>query len=145
MRRKLIVSMAAALGVAVSPALAQVNAADLQWAPVSSAYRPGALSALVYGDPAAEGLSVVRLKIPPGYTVAPHTHSTDEYATVLAGEVTLSLDGKTHELKAGGFVRVPPGVPHSVSTSAGTELEIVSPGPRTIVYVNPSDDPRRPN
>ena len=33
----------------------------------------------------AEGPYVVRLKIPAGFTIAPHTHPNDENVTVLSG------------------------------------------------------------
>jgi quercetin dioxygenase-like cupin family protein len=143
--RALRIAWAAVLLVAIGgSAHGQVTPEALVWSPISPAYAPGALSAVVHGDPSKDGISVVRLKMPPGYRVALHTHSTDEFATVLSGEVTLDLDGTAHALKAGAFVHVPAGVPHGVSSAAGTELEIVAPGPRTIVYVNPADDPRRP-
>ena len=65
---KIVLSMAA-LALSLSPALAQssqhamVNANEVQWkeAPPSL---PGAQVSVLYGDPAKEGMFVMRLKLP---------------------------------------------------------------------------------
>ena len=44
----------------------------------------GAQFTVLQGDPSAPGVYTVRLEMPPGYVIAPHTHPTDEHVTVMA-------------------------------------------------------------
>ena len=41
--------------------------------------------AVLQGDPSGNGLFTVRLRMPDGYKIAPHTHPTDENVTVISG------------------------------------------------------------
>ena len=79
----------AALWMLATPAFAQdhhatVQADGLKWS-APATYAPGAQLAVVRGDPAKEGMYVVRLKVPAGFKIAPHTHPNDENVTVLSG------------------------------------------------------------
>ena len=80
---------------------------NLKWAaPV--AYAPGAQLAIVRGDPTKEGMYVVRLKVPSGFKIAPHTHPNDENVTVLSGSFNIGTGDKLEEGKgtavtAGGY------------------------------------------
>ncbi|MEI8019261.1 MAG: quercetin 2,3-dioxygenase [Schlesneria sp.] len=52
--------------------------------------------------------------IPPGAGPVPHTHTReDETFFVLEGELRAWLGGKQYDVKAGDFVHMPRGVPHS--------------------------------
>lgn len=42
----------------------------------------------------------------------PHTHAWEEIYVVLAGELDVTVAGKTTRLKPGGFAHVPAGTPH---------------------------------
>jgi len=60
-----------------------------------------------------------------------HTHPAEEETFyILAGEVLVHLDGDERALAAGGFVSVPPGVPHAylVTSDAARTLILVTPG-----------------
>ena len=102
----------------------------------------------MYGDPAKEGLFAIRLKVPKGYRVAPHSHPKPEVATVLSGTVRLTM-GETsdaanaHEFPVGSFYATPAEMVHSFSTDEETVVQINSVGPWGINYVNPKDDPRK--
>jgi quercetin dioxygenase-like cupin family protein len=108
----------------------------------------GAEVALLYGDPAKEGLFAIRLKVPKGYRVAPHSHPKPEVATVLSGTVRLTM-GETsdaanaHEFPVGSFYATPAEMVHSFSTDEETVVQINSVGPWGIKYVDPKDDPRQ--
>ena len=58
---------------------------EIKWGPAPAMLPPGAEAAVLFGDPNEEGLFVLRLKFPAGYSVAPHTHPVDEIVTVISG------------------------------------------------------------
>jgi len=90
----------------------------------------------------------MRVKVPKGYRVAPHSHPKPEVATVLSGTVRLSMGetsdvAKAHVFSVGSFYATPAGMVHSFSTDEETVVQINSTGPWGIKYVNPKDDPRQ--
>src|SRR5215471_8945880 len=62
-----------------------VSPQDVKWGPAPDMLPPGAEAALLFGDPSKEGVFVLRLKFPAGYSVAPHTHPVSEIVTVISG------------------------------------------------------------
>jgi quercetin dioxygenase-like cupin family protein len=140
----LLVSLPAA-ALAVDHMAVQPSA--LKWGPAPPALPPGAQAAVVAGDPGKDGPYVVRLKVPNGYTVAPHTHPTDENVTVLSGTFHIAmgdnLDKKKGEtVKSGGFFTAAKGMQHYAWASSAAVIQIHGMGPFAITYVNPTDDPR---
>lgn len=123
---------------------------DIEWQPAPPSFEPGAEIAILEGDPSLAGeLYTIRLKMPPNYMIAPHTHPLPERAVVLSGEFYLghgeAADREAAErLQIGTYFNIPPGMVHYVMTgSAGeTLLHITSIGPLELNYVNPEDDPR---
>jgi quercetin dioxygenase-like cupin family protein len=60
-----------------------------------------------------------------------HTHPAEtESFYVLEGEALMHLDGEERPIAAGGFVSVPPGVPHAylVSSEVARTLVLITPG-----------------
>src|SRR5262245_44970561 len=51
----------------------------------------GAKLAILEGDPAKEGMFVMRLKVPAGFHIPAHTHPTPERVTVLQGTMKLAM------------------------------------------------------
>jgi quercetin dioxygenase-like cupin family protein len=105
----------------------------------------GAQIAVLDGDPTKEGSFTLRLKIPPGYRIPPHTHSTAERITVISGVVQLGIGDKFdgtagRELKAGDFAVVPPGVPHFAWSEGEAVLQIQSEGPFQRKYIESGDE-----
>jgi len=81
-----------------------------------AAYARGAQLAAVKGDPTKEGMYVVRLKVPAGFKIAPHTHPNDENVTVLSGTFNIGTGDKPDESKgtqdkAGGYSFAIKGMP----------------------------------
>jgi quercetin dioxygenase-like cupin family protein len=119
----------------------------LQW--VEPPVLPGALLAVVMGDPAKEGLFVYRLKMPAGYKVPPHVHKASENVTVLSGTFSIGVgekfdQSKGQELPVGGFVSIPPNHPHYAWAGAReTIVQVHGVGPTDLRFVNPDDDPRK--
>jgi quercetin dioxygenase-like cupin family protein len=136
----------------VGPAAAQhvlTPADDVKWSPAPPAF-PRAQIAVLSGDPGKEGLYALRLKLPAGYRVAPHTHPNDENLTIVSGALRFGHGDKIDEqkatlLKAGSFAMTPKGMPHYVSVAEETVVQIHAIGPSGITYVNPADDPRKSN
>lgn len=108
----------------------------------------GAQSVLLLGDPSKAEVFVVRVKFPPNYQVAPHTHPFAELITVLTGSLGNAMgetfDTKKGEvLKAGASFALPAKHAHYVWTTEETVVELVATGPWDITYLNPADDPRK--
>jgi quercetin dioxygenase-like cupin family protein len=126
-----------------------VRSDALKWV-APAAYAKGAQIAVIKGDPSKEGVYVVRLKVPAGYRIAPHTHPNDENVTVLSGAFGVgtgpTFDEKKGEvIKAGGYSFVAKGMQHYAWFPEETVLQLHGMGPQGITYVNPADDPRKTN
>lgn len=120
---------------------------ELRWA-APAAYTPGAQLAVLKGDPTKEGLYVVRLKVPAGFIIAPHTHPNDENVTVLSGSFNIGTGDKLDlskgaSLKTGGYSYVAKGMSHYAWFAEETVLQLHGMGPQGVTYVNSTDDPRK--
>ncbi len=139
-----ITALAAALLVAGSAAtvVAQeghkiLTPQEVKWRP-AALMPPGAETALLYGDPGKDGLFVLRLKAPKGFSSAPHSHPNPEIVTVLSGTVLLGLGptadrSKTQALPAGSFFALPAGLEHYGYGDEETVIQLNSPGPWGLV------------
>jgi quercetin dioxygenase-like cupin family protein len=121
---------------------------DITWGPASPALPPGAQAVVLYGDPSKEGLFAIRLKLPKGYRVPPHTHPQPEIVTVISGVFHIGMgdtadDSKAKALPAGSFIAIEPGMAHFAFFDEETVIQTNSKGPWGITYVNPKDDPRK--
>lgn len=126
---------------------AVVAPSELRWT-APAAYAPGAQLAVIHGDPAKEGMYVVRLKVPAGFQIAAHTHPNDENVTVLSGSFHIGTGEKLDQakgstIKAGGYSYVAKGMTHYAWFTEDTILQLHGIGPQGITYVNPVDDPRK--
>jgi quercetin dioxygenase-like cupin family protein len=99
------------------------------------------------GHPGKEGTFALRLKLPKGYAIAPHTHPKPEIVTVLSGTLLLGMGdtadkSKARPLPTGSFFAFSPGMTHYVFADEETVLQLNSNGPWGLKYINPKDDPR---
>lgn len=152
-----LVLLGSLVATALSPALAQqqhqhqhtmVNQGDVVWKDGPPSLPKGAQMALLYGDPAKDGVFVMRLKLPANYRIPPHTHATDEVVTVVSGTFKIGMGptfdaSKTKTISAGGVVAMAPGTQHFVEIDQDTVVQLSTRGPWGIAYVNPADDPRK--
>jgi quercetin dioxygenase-like cupin family protein len=120
---------------------------EIKWGPAPAVLPAGAEAAVLFGDPSEEGLFVLRLKLPAGYSVAPHTHPVDEVITVISGTFRMGMgetadQRKAQPLPAGSFFALPPGTAHYVFIDQETVVQISTIGPWGLTYINPEDDPR---
>ena len=90
----------------------------------------------------------MRLKLPKGYHVPPHTHPKPEIVTVVSGGGRLGMgekadEEKAREFSAGSFMTMPPETAHYVYADEETVIQLNSTGPWEVNYIEPSDDPRQ--
>lgn len=120
---------------------------DLKWGPAPAIFPAGAQMAVLQGNPGGTDLFTVRLRMPNGYKIAPHTHPADEHVTVISGTFRVGMGetfdaGKTMVLKAGGFVTAPAHAAHYAIAQGPTIVQVHGVGPFAMTYVNPADTPR---
>jgi len=119
----------------------------IEWGQGPPSMEPGAEAALIEGDPSQPGFFNLRLRMPDGYRIAPHTHPQQERVTVISGTFLLGEgdhvdDSAMHALQPGSYFSMPPGMSHFARTQGETVIQLTSMGPWSIEYVNPEDDPR---
>ena len=109
----------------------------------------GAKTAVLEGDPRKAGFFTMRLRLPAGARLNPHTHPADERVTVLSGSVHIGLgdkfdpsNGKT--FTAGAFYITPTPTPHFVWTDEEAIVQVTGLGPWGLTYLDPADAPRPP-
>jgi mannose-6-phosphate isomerase-like protein (cupin superfamily) len=81
---------------------------------------------------AADGLSVIEERMPPGTAEVRHRHDVArQFFFVLSGALTLEIDGATVVVPAGSGCAVEPGEAHQVFNrgSAGAEFLVISQPP----------------
>jgi quercetin dioxygenase-like cupin family protein len=125
-----------------------VSPQEMTWAPAPPSIPPGAQAVVLYGDPGKDGLFAMRIKMPNGYQIPPHTHPKPEVVTVISGTIRLGMGktadaGKAQALPAGSFFALSPGMEHYVFADGETVVQINTNGPWGITYINPKDDPRQ--
>lgn len=130
-----------------APQHVMTTAEQVKWGAAPASLPAGAQAAVLYGDPAKDGLFVMRLKAPDGYNIPPHTHPGREIVTVISGTFNLGHDtsndaAKVASLPAGSFFAFDPGMTHYAYAKGETVVQISTMGPWGISYVNPKDDPR---
>jgi hypothetical protein len=109
----------------------------------------GATFMVVKGDPSKAGDFAIRARLPANYTVAPHSHPTDETVRVRSGgPLSYGMGDKVDTSSAGSLTKgyhvvMQAGMHHWAATTQPTEIEVSGKGPFAITYVNPADDPRK--
>jgi quercetin dioxygenase-like cupin family protein len=103
--------------------------------------------AVLQGNPGGQGLFTIRLRLPDGYKIAPHTHPTDEHVTVISGTFRVGMGEafdakKMMAVKAGGFVTAPANQAHYAVAQGPTVVQVHALGPFALTYVNPADAPQ---
>ncbi len=145
----LALSAVAAAMFAAQPSLAQnaFTPDQVKYGPAPPFLTAGAQLAVLEGDPmAASGDFTIRLKMPDGYKVAPHTHPNRENVTVLSGTIKVGMGdqfdaSKMMSFGAGSFAYLDPSMHHYAAASGETVIQIHGMSPLKVNYINPADDP----
>jgi len=120
---------------------------QVKWGPAPPFIPAGAQLAVLEGNPmAASGDYTIRLKLPDGYRVAPHTHPNRENVTVLSGTLKVGMGdqfdaSKMMSFGAGSFAYLDPSMHHYAAASGETVIQIHGMSPVKFNYINPADDP----
>jgi len=151
LRLPFLVALAFSLAVvfAAQPMYAQnaFTPDQVKFGPVPPFLPAGAQLAVLEGDPmASSGDFTIRLKMPDGYKVAPHTHPNRENVTVLSGTLKVGMGdqfdaSKMMSFGAGSFAYLDPSVHHYAAASGETVIQIHGMSPVKFNYINPADDP----
>lgn len=117
-----------------------------QWTP-ATLFPPGALLAVVTGDPARQGQSTAELSLPDGYRVPRHFHPKGERLEVRRGTLLLGTGErfdvrKADTLRTGDTAFTAAGVHHYWVALGPTVVALTFDGPYTITYVNAYEAPK---
>lgn len=122
---------------------------QIQWGPAPPFVNPGAVFAVLEGDPtASSGDFTIRIKMPSGYKIAPHWHPKRENVTVISGTLKVGMGdtfdvSKMGDFPAGSFAYMDPDMHHYVMASGETIVQVHGQSPVVFNYVNPTDDPSK--
>ncbi len=138
---------AKAPGVAPATHAIVVLPNGIEWQPAPASLPPGARVAVLEGDPAKAGPFTMRLWMPAGYRIPPHTHPSDERVTVISGTFHVGVGSAFDEaagtaLPSGTYAALAPNTAHFAWTKVETVIQLNNIGPWSLTYVNPGDDPR---
>jgi mannose-6-phosphate isomerase-like protein (cupin superfamily) len=151
MRSPFLAVLALSLAVVFAPTPTHAQNAftpdQVKYGPAPPFLPPGAQLAVLEGDPmASSGDFTIRLKMPDGYKVPPHTHPNRENVTVLSGILKVGMGdqfdaGKMMSFGAGSFAYLDPTMHHYAAASGETVIQIHGMSPAKLNYINPADDP----
>jgi quercetin dioxygenase-like cupin family protein len=146
--RFFVLIAASAWFLAAPDAMAQSSAdpASPQWS-VPPVLPPGALIAVVSGDPTGPGEFTLLVSMPNGYRLPPHFHPSYEHVEVREGTLLVGtgdvLDPKRTQALAPGDSATAPAGMHHFSIARGRTIVVATfIGPYTITYLHAGDAPR---
>jgi quercetin dioxygenase-like cupin family protein len=88
-------------------------ATDLQWGDCPAIFPPGCKIAVLHGNPAEPGADVF-LRVPAGYTIPAHSHTSAERMVLVSGQLDVTYAGHpTTRLKRGDYAYGPAALPHT--------------------------------
>ena len=112
------------------------------------AFPPEVRLAVLVGEPAKAGPYVVRVNLPAGVKIMPHTHPEDRIYTVVSGVFYIGVGttfdpDKLQAYAPGSVIVLPANTPHFHWAKSGDYMtQVAGNGPLGIKYVDPHDDPR---
>jgi len=120
---------------------------QIKFGPAPPFLPAGAQLAVLEGNPmGSSGDFTIRLKMPDGYKVAPHTHPNRENVTVVSGTLKVGMGDQFDATKmlsfgTGSFAYLDPSMHHYAMASGDTVIQIHGMAPVKFNYINPADDP----
>ena len=110
----------------------------------------GIETVVLKGNPNQAGLYTIMLRVPAHTRIASHSHRDDRVATVISGTWHIGYGDQFNEAKLkalppGSFYTEPPSRNHFAETgSEAVVVQITGFGPSSTVYVDATQDPRKP-
>jgi quercetin dioxygenase-like cupin family protein len=120
---------------------------EIDWKPFP-AFPPSARLAIVVGEPLKQGLYTIRVKVPGGVKLMPHSHPEDRVYTVISGTFYIGLGDEfdAEKLQAylpGAVIILPGNTSHFHWAKSGEYVtQVTAIGPLGLEYVNSNEDPR---
>ena len=107
--------------------------ARLEWGPCPPVFPKGCEIAVLHGDPAADNADVF-LRVPGGYAIPSHRHTSAERMVLVAGELEVTYaGGAPFTMTVGSYAYGPARVPHE-ARCIGREACVLS-----IAFETPVD------
>ena len=130
-----------------APSASRSNQQGITWGPAPAFLPPGAQIAVLEGDPTATGTFTIRLKLPNGYKIPPHTHPTVENVTVLSGTFRAGMgttfdEAKLSNLGRDSFISIPAEHAHYAMARGETVVQVHGLSPFVLTYVTPANATR---
>jgi quercetin dioxygenase-like cupin family protein len=112
----------------------RISTSEVTWKEAPSTMPPGTQIAILEGNPKEAALFTMRVKLPAGFVIPPHTHPSQERVTIVSGTVHLgygtTLDkAKSATLPPGSYYVTAPGVPHFLWSDQEVVLQLTNVGP----------------
>jgi quercetin dioxygenase-like cupin family protein len=120
---------------------------EVNWKPFP-AFPPSARLAIVVGQPLHEGPYTIRMTVPGGVKLMPHTHPEDRIYTVISGIFYIGLgdkfdDEKLQAYPPGAVIILPGDTSHFHWAKSGEYVtQVTANGPLGLEYIDSNDDPR---
>jgi len=125
--------MATAVTASAAGTMVTLSPSAMHWI-AGTGVNKGTSMAVLTGNPAKSGPSIIRVKMPNGYVNKPHYHAHPEYITVISGTLLFGTGDVVDKAKAtaygpGSFIAVPAGVHHWSLMQGETIEQIGGDGP----------------
>ncbi len=120
---------------------------DVNWEPFA-AFPPSVLLAAIVGNPSKPGPYTIRVRVPHGVKLMPHSHPEDRVYTVISGVFYIGLGdqfdpNKLQAYPPGSVIVLPGNTPHfHWAKSSEYVTQVTAIGPLGLEYINAKDDPR---
>jgi hypothetical protein len=120
---------------------------DVNWEPFA-AFPPSVLLAAIVGHPSKPGPYTIRVRVPRGVKLMPHSHPEDRVYTVISGVFYIGLGDqfdpdKLQAYPPGSVIVLPGNTPHfHWAKSSEYVTQVTAIGPLGLKYINAKDDPR---
>lgn len=86
--------------------------ATLKWGPCPALFPAGCQIAVLHGDPAKPNADLF-FRVPGGYGIPPHSHTSAEHMVLVSGELEVHYQGQpVVTLREGDYAYGPPRLPH---------------------------------
>jgi len=120
---------------------------EIEWKSFA-AFPPSARLAIVVGEPVREGIYTIRVKLPHGTKMMPHSHPEDRMYTVISGIFYIGLGDsfdaeKLQAYPPGSVIILPGNTSHFHWAKSGDYItQVTAIGPLGLEYMDAQDDPR---
>jgi quercetin dioxygenase-like cupin family protein len=120
---------------------------QIEWRPFP-AFPPSVRLAIMVGEPSQPGPYVIRVKMPAGEKLMPHSHPEDRIYTVMSGVFYIGLGdqfdpARLNAYPPGSVIVLPGNTPHFHWAKSGEYVtQVTAIGPLGLDYLDPANDPR---